>query len=391
MSRENKLLILGASVRAAAFSALAAGLEPICGDAFADADLRQACQATVATPYPTGLIEIAHAAQPGPWMFTGALENQPELIARISAERPLLGNGPQAISGVRDPFAVARALAAAGLSSPALRRTSAGLARDGSWLRKPLKSSGGAGIIPWANSADDDRTAAKPNRGSRYYFQQRISGRSCAAIYLAAAGASQLLGASEQLLRAGAPDSLFCYAGSVGPLPLSTDAADRLRRIGEVLTAEFQLVGLLGVDYIDDGQDVWPVEVNPRYTASVEILERGLQFSAVGWHIAACCEGRLPGDAIRPDELRRGGSPHWRAKRILFARRKSVVDQPTAEALLASSQRDGFPTIADIPCAGAKLLPGWPILTLFGRGASREEALAEIDHSSATLADRLPI
>ncbi len=389
MATANNLLILGASARAAAFSALAAGLKPICGDASADADLAIACQSTAAQRYPSDLAEISSAAPPGPWMYTGALENHRELVSQISAARPLLGNSASVLARVRDPFAVASALTDAGLSAPSVRRTSDGLPRDGSWLRKPLNSSGGTGVIPWTPAVVEAASEAPKHARVLRFFQQRIIGRPCAAIYVATGGASQLLGASEQLLFARSPNAAFRYVGSVGPLPLANETADRLRRIGEALAAEFQLVGLFGVDYIDDGRDVWPVEVNPRYTASTEILERGLGFSAVGWHVAACRDGRLPGGETASAD--RNLPPNWHAKRILYARETGIVDGPLVESLLAASRQDGYPMIADIPRAGADLLPGKPILTLFGRGASREAALAEIDRAAAAWSNRLPI
>lgn len=391
MSREKTLLILGASARAAAFSALAAGLEPVCGDAFADADLRRVCQASAAASYPTGLVEIARAAPPAPWMYTGALENQPRLIARISERRLLLGNGPRVLADVRDPFAIARALGAAGLRAPAVARSSAEIPRDGSWLRKPLDSSGGTGIVLWSQASDPramSRKALKP----RHYFQERIAGVSCSAIYVAAGGRSKLLGATEQLLTTRTPDATgpaFHYAGSVGPLQLAAATADCLRHIGEVLTRTFGLVGLFGVDYVDDGRDLWPVEVNPRFTASVEILEHALGFSAVGLHTAACLERQLR-DAQTAYAMN-GPAPRWHAKRILYARRHGMVDHETARALLATAANGAAPSIADIPRAGAELLPGRPILTLFGHGPSREAALAEIDCKRAALANTLPI
>jgi predicted ATP-grasp superfamily ATP-dependent carboligase len=391
MQGDKPLLILGASARAAAFSALAAGLEPVCCDAFADADLRRVCPVRATDRYPAGLVELARAAPPAPWIYTGALENHPALISRISQTRWLLGNDPRALAGVRDPFAVAKALTAAGLSAPALAGSPINLPRDGSWLRKPLHSSGGMGIFPWEPSTDSEQPDTQQDRKQRHYFQQRIAGVPCAAIYVATDGRSQLLGASEQLLTGRASEASFRYAGSVGPLPLSTSVADRLKQIGNVLNRAFELVGLFGVDYIDDGRDVWPVEVNPRYTASVEILERGLGFSAVGCHVRACLDSQLPGAVIESADSRPAQS--WHAKRVIYASRPGVVEAQAAELLLAmaTSSGEGLPAVADIPITGAKLLPGSPVLTVFGHGTSRAAALAEVDRARAALADIVPI
>ena len=91
MSAKRAIVIVGASARAAAFSALRAGLAPWCADLFADADLAARCPA-VAVPfdqYPHGFLKIVRQAPPGPWLFTGGLENHPKLIDRIACDRPV--------------------------------------------------------------------------------------------------------------------------------------------------------------------------------------------------------------------------------------------------------------------------------------------------------------
>src|SRR5205807_1077251 len=91
MAQEQSLIIVGASARAAAFSALRAGLRPWCIDLFADADLRARCPVTHLEPdrYPYGLAELLPQAPPGPWMYTGGLENRPNLIRRLARGREL--------------------------------------------------------------------------------------------------------------------------------------------------------------------------------------------------------------------------------------------------------------------------------------------------------------
>src|SRR5713226_4586299 len=88
------IIILGASVRAAAFSALRAGLRPWCADLFADQDLRNRCS-TLQVPlgaYSKAFEAISQNGPPAPWMYTGGLENHPTLIQSISGNRPLWAN-----------------------------------------------------------------------------------------------------------------------------------------------------------------------------------------------------------------------------------------------------------------------------------------------------------
>src|SRR5579862_6220291 len=106
----SELIIVGASVRAAAGSARRAGLVPWCADLFADTDLRAMVPTVVRCPpdrYPRQLLKILGTAPACPWTYTGALENHPELIQLMADVRPLWGNGPAALAASRSPFAVA--------------------------------------------------------------------------------------------------------------------------------------------------------------------------------------------------------------------------------------------------------------------------------------------
>src|SRR5436190_22892077 len=90
-----KLLIIGASARAAAFSAFRAGIRPECIDLFADADLTALCptERLSASKYPQGFSKSDRFRAQGPRLYTGGLENWPALIDRLAAARqPLRGN-----------------------------------------------------------------------------------------------------------------------------------------------------------------------------------------------------------------------------------------------------------------------------------------------------------
>ncbi len=65
----------------------------------------------------------------------------------------------------------------------------------------------------------------------------------------------------------------FHYCGSVGPVDCSPGLQEMLERLGNTLTASCQLRGIFGVNGVLRDGAFWPVEVNPRYTASVEVLE----------------------------------------------------------------------------------------------------------------------
>src|SRR5262245_19294559 len=85
------LLIIGASTRAAAVSAVPAGLQPTCVDLFADSDLAGLCPVVrlPAKDFPAGFQRAAQLAPPGPFIYVGGLENHPEIVASISRSRAL--------------------------------------------------------------------------------------------------------------------------------------------------------------------------------------------------------------------------------------------------------------------------------------------------------------
>ncbi len=338
------LTIVGASVRAAAFSAQRAGYRVRAADMYGDVDLRRACAAFRVVRYPQGLAAAIRGPHDGGWMYCGALENYPRLIDRWARLRPLWGNPGRVVRRVRDPRAAEAALAEAGLRCPAIADDDGLSAIDGHWLRKPLRSAGGAHITRYDPQSPRDAPAGE------FYLQQFIEGRPCSAVFVAAAGRAVLLGVTRQLIgTAWLGGSGFRYCGSVGPLDLAQRDRDTLQHIGDVLAARFELVGLFGVDAVVNGDGVWPIEVNPRYTASMELLERALDVRAVDLHVRACQDGELPSYSPRHPDRQYG-------KAIVFASQAVAIPPDWPARAEASSSR--WPALADIPAGGSTIETG---------------------------------
>lgn len=357
------LLILGASVRAAAQSAARAGFAPICGDLFGDADLRGDYRCYVARCYPHDLEHIAQECPAGPWIFTGGLENQPALVGRISAGRRLYGNPPEVLRQVRDPLVAGQSLAKWGIASPECRPPSDPPPRDGSWLQKHRHSSGGQLVRVWGAES----SLPPYSRRSAWYFQRRVTGVSCGAVYVAASGEARLIGVTEQLLSAG-PFGPFRYGGSLGPWPMSARQQVEVVRVGQALAAEFQLRGLFGVDLVIDGEAVWPIEINPRYTASIEVLERAMGVRTIALHVAACEQGIVADWKSRP-------SATWCGKLVVYAPCELCVSAEQSAELLRENHGLDWPRVADIPVAGTRLRAGQPVVTVLAEAESRDSLL----------------
>src|SRR5947209_3741369 len=81
-----------------------------------DAVLQARCAARrLPSRYPHGFRDLVGAGLPGPWMYTGGLENWPRLVGAMARRRPLWGNGRAVLQAARSPTRWTRALRAAGL------------------------------------------------------------------------------------------------------------------------------------------------------------------------------------------------------------------------------------------------------------------------------------
>jgi predicted ATP-grasp superfamily ATP-dependent carboligase len=349
------MLILGASTRAAAFSALRAGLRPYCVDHFADRDLAEVCpvERVSAREGAPRIVARARLLPAEPWLYTGPLENHPTLVHRLARSHRLLGNSAASLVAVRDPFAVADALHRRGLACAPVMPSSQGLSLDRGWLIKPLASGGGRAIRFLDNQA---ASTAEP-----CYFQQFIDGPSFSALFVADHGKGRPLGITRQLL--GAPGLPFAYGGSIGPVTLSGHATGQLSVLGQVLTSEFELVGLFGIDFLLRDDEPVAVEVNPRYTASVEVLELAAGRSLLAEHLRAC--DFEPAERSRSSDSADGSlMSRVVGKTILYAEQAMVAPEIGPGTFL---DRDpvAIPSEADIPWPGTHIAAGDPVMTIF--------------------------
>lgn len=373
------LAIVGASTRAAAYSAMRAGYRPITADLFADADLRHIATTTQVSPYPEGLLDWIRTVEPVAWMYTGALENHPELVDAMGWLAPLWGNSGDVLKCIRQPWNLKDALLRAGLEFPETRQESHGLPHDGSWLSKTYRGASGSGVREFVGPENDtpealptvaDESSSAP---SALVYQQRVTGTACSAVFIGAQNQAKLLGITRQLVGEawlGAHD--FQYAGSIGPWSVDEKTFDTICAIGNVLAERFELVGLFGVDFMLDGSHVWTLEVNPRYTASVEIVERVHGVSAIADHVAACVRGELPeqvassrgqaGAQLKPSTIAAAG------KAVLYARDNITISASFADWSLAQALEQPWPALGDVSTAGTSIETGRPVLTCFAEG-----------------------
>jgi predicted ATP-grasp superfamily ATP-dependent carboligase len=368
-------LLLGASIRAAAHSARRANFHPWGADLFLDADLPLAGSSFRRIEEFRDFLAISESGPPGPWMYTGALENRPGLVDKITRHRPLWGNSPKVLRQVRNPDLVCNVLTAANIPCPRLGPPDC--ADSVRWLQKPKASAGGKGISPWNGQTIP----------SRHYLQETIEGESCAAIFVAGQGKAKLLGVTRQLVgQSWLHARPFQYCGSIGPITLEAEVRKSFLRLGNALAAGFQLQGLFGVDCIIREGIPWPVEVNPRYTASVEVLELATGTSALLEH-ARVFDSSL---GSNPRREHCNSSPRILGKAIVFARAPSIFPEegPWRKDLFPKEDFWAIPTYSDIPDPGQAIPARQPIMTVWARDQTPAGCLNQLQRMADDL-DRL--
>ena len=363
--RDPNLLIAGGSARAAAHSAVRGGFRVAAADLFADADLSEIAGATRIRDWPNGVLEWTKSFPDDvPFLYAGGLENCPELLDEIGRDRFVAGVTGRGLRELRDPTFLAEWCRRIGFRYPRLLSTSTmGSSKS---LVKPRRGTAGLGI---------HRYEGRPLAVDEY-LQEFVDGISVSAAYLVEANGAELLGSCRQLPREisdAARLPPFLYRGSVTQR-LSFD--DRLGELGEGL-CRLGVRGLCGVDFIDPGAGS-PVilEINPRWTASMELLALRLGRSFISEH--AACFGILPSQG-RPNDHSSTFS-HAVAgnlgKRIVFAARPILWRDPPAGILPRVSS--GVPVIADLPQTGRRIDAGEPLCTLFAMGDSFEACRLEL-------------
>jgi uncharacterized protein len=359
-----QLIVLGASARAVAFSAISSGYSPYAIDLFADRDLAAICPAVKISRYPHEFLTALATAPPAPWLYTGGLENSPRLIDRLAKLRPLLENIVRVVGQVREPMNLRRVAEEAECGFPEIHfDLSSAKPPDQTWLMKPRRSSGGTAI----RIVQPGEIARLP-RGC--YLQAFVEGESASAEFVAAGGRVVLLGVTRQLLgRDFGLDRPFLYVGSLGPLGLKAQEIHKLTRLGNLLSENFQLTGLFNVDFVRTETQLWPVEVNPRYSASIEVLERVSGQHHIDLHVQACVHSKLP------DAPSFSGGNNYACKAVVYARRDGIIP-PALDQLVTEWNFAGQPPgIADLPRVGDSFTSGQPVVTVMAAGRN----LAEVE------------
>jgi uncharacterized protein len=380
-------IVVGASARACAQSLVRAGITPIAIDLFADRDLKQIARTHVCPmdAYPEGIPEIlrtqlADVPADVPIILTGAMENHVQVLRQIESLRPLLCGSTDAIIKSRNVDVLYHACnAVRGLPVAIQPRfpihtplwSLASLGKE--WLVKPVHSSAGHGIVKFR--IRDGIPHLTHNRD--VYLQPWLDSSyfSVSELFWLDSGRAHLLGATRQIVG----DSAFgtrTPTQYVGNVFSSSNRDGCLANFAQSLARYTGLRGCVGIDAMalrfENEASYWHIlEVNPRYTAGMELLDLTLGNSVFDLWGKQC-------DPSPPDPLISCplGKKPW-SKAIVYAKEDCRVPD-----LLQSIP---VSNVADVPQSGEHVPAGRPICTVLAQAEDFDACLCKLRELAQTV------
>jgi predicted ATP-grasp superfamily ATP-dependent carboligase len=366
-----KILIIGMSVRAMAESAVHSGYTVEGLDAFGDLDLQDLIKCySLKRDFnigfsATALFDASHGLSFDDVAYTSNLENHPEVVRRFARHHRVLGNSANVLVRVRHWPTLSRMITQAGFQIPETIYDGDNWQPNPAriWLRKPILSGGGHDITFCHDKAS-------PGRG--FMFQEYMPGLGCSASFFANGRECVVVGLTEQLL--GRPEFGsygFHYCGNLLPLDAARDLStglailDQVQEIAMLVTREFGLVGVNGMDWVLNNDQVFLTEINPRYAASMELIEQAYGLPMFDLHVRAVLRGELP----EFDLATRLADRPFYGKAILYAEKDAV-----AVDTYGWLERG----IRDVPVSGESLTQGRPICTVLACEPTHDQCMASL-------------
>jgi predicted ATP-grasp superfamily ATP-dependent carboligase len=272
---------------------------------------------------------------------------------------PLMGTSPAAIRRLMDKLDTQHFFESLNVPVPRILP-------DGEYpaMVKPRNGAGG-----WRNAIirNDAEMAAWKElyEDVPHIRQQIVEGLAASVCCLASGSEAMAVATNEQLLRGGHGESAFGFSGSV--TPSSHPRTGDMVALAEHISAASGGIGTIGIDFVIGENGPVAIEVNPRFQGTVDTVEMACGCSLFDLHVNAC-RGHLP--KARPQ------ARQVAVRKILFADRDITIHEDL------SSLKE---FVSDIPWPGTFFEEEQAIVSVYGRGADRKEALARLDKHITTV------
>ncbi|MBN2733594.1 MAG: ATP-grasp domain-containing protein [Methanomicrobiaceae archaeon] len=348
---KKKVLVAGFSTRHVARSAYNAGYEVFAVDNFCDNDLIEI------TKLCTSFEEIAEI--PGIVDKLNEKENFDIIVSTSGAEdiitkKDICGTDPKIASFFLNKKNIQNFFESNNIPVPKI-------AEDGQYpvIIKPCCGAGG-----WKNkkaeNISDENEWTKLWPGEPYIRQVPVEGIPCSVSCIADGSNARAVSFNEQFIRGGTGEKSYGFSGAV--TPFNHPLEDEIIKTAETAAALSGCKGSVGIDFIAGDNKFWAIEINPRFQATMDIVELSYGINIFSAHVDAC-KGILPPVYEKKTE-------HYTARKVIFADRDITVKEDLGKL---------YQDIADIPQTGTSIEEGSAFLSVYGKGSTRESALESLD------------
>ena len=258
-------------------------------------------------------------------IYGSGLEYFPESVSYLDHRLTILGNDSVTFNRLLDKKSFFENLVQWDIQHPEVSFVKPGHA--GEWLIKPLRGQGGLGIKRYQGNDADSLDV---------YWQKYQSGYPQSVLFLADGKSLSVVSFNSQWSVSRGRDNDFAFSGIINDSCLNPAQKQKIAEWLRQLVALYQLKGVNTLDFIQDGENSYVLEINPRPSASMVLYGGEL----INSHIQAS-RGCLADD--RPVQ------PGYSGYQIVYARQNLVIpeafrwpeacsDIPETQAIINAAQ-----------------------------------------------------
>ncbi len=242
------------------------------------------------------------------------------------------------------------------------------------WLWKKQRSAGGLGV-----SFIDPKELLEPSSLRADHspelgvLQEYVLGKSIGISFLSSNHGTVIVGMAESMPLQKHIWSDFIYRGSIGPVLIPDWLVSPINSFARTVVRTTGWTGLWQADFLLTGSDLYLIEINPRWTASMELIVNGYDLPLVTWH--ANCRQLGESDwkrlQAKVEGTHRESTLKFR-KEVLYAKEDSIVSIEEGEKwwgrrwIARDCVGDGL-WYADIPQVHSALTKGAPVCSRIER------------------------
>lgn len=239
---------------------------------------------------------------------------------------------------------------------------------DRKYLLKPLKSGGGKEIELIYSLKDYNRIKGKL-KNDNYYFEEYIDGKLYSAQFGADTRNSRLLSVTKQL-NARNTDNPFKYGGNI-LIKADEQLRKTLQETADLLTSTYGLKGINGFDFIIRNGEKYFLELNPRFTAAVELLLPIYSEDVFKIYFEKNINKNYIHKLLNTDIKESGKLIYYAQKNLKIKDDLKKLNNKNIRDSITESDQNKY-LIKDLPQIGEKFLKGDPVFTLIIKADNKD-------------------